>query len=77
MPDSTAMVISDENNREDICKFIEWRIGEKMRERQLTEKKGGLRDIKSKLNKADCMLVQHLLRTANSRITNVQEGFYG
>ena len=61
IPDSIAVVISDENNREDIRRFIEWRIGEKMRERLLTEKKSLLQDIKSKLNeKADRMSVQHL-----------------
>jgi hypothetical protein len=61
IPGSVAVVISDENNREDICKFIEWRIEEKMRERQLTENKSLLQDIKSKLNeKADRMSVQHL-----------------
>jgi len=61
IPDSIAVVISDENNREDIRRFIEWRIGEKMRERQLTEKKSLLQDVKSKLNeKADRMSVQHL-----------------
>ena len=61
IPDSIAVVISDENNREDIRRFIEWRIGEKMRERLLTEKKSLLQDIKNKLNeKADRMSVQHL-----------------
>jgi uncharacterized protein (DUF1330 family) len=75
---SIAIVMSDEDNREDICRFIEWRIGEKMRERQLTEKKSVLRDIKRKLNeKADRMLVQHFLRTAKLRITNARKGFYG
>lgn len=75
---SIAIVISDEDNRDDICRFIDWRIGEKMRERQLTEKESVLQDIKRKLNeKADRMLVQHLLRTARLRITNVREGFYG
>jgi hypothetical protein len=59
---STAIVISDEDNREDICRFIEWKIGEKMRERRLTEKESVLEDIKNKLNeKADRMSVQHLL----------------
>jgi hypothetical protein len=78
IPSSIAIVISDEDNREDICRFIEWRIGEKMSERQLTEKESVLQDIKSKLNeKADRMSVQHLLRTASSRITNIREGFYG
>jgi hypothetical protein len=75
---SIAVVISDEDNKEDICRFIEWRIEEKMRERQLTEKESVLQDIKNKLNeKADRMSVQHLLRTENSRITNIREGFYG
>jgi KAP family P-loop domain len=58
IPGSIAVVISDENNREDICRFIEWRIEEKMRERQLTEKKSLLQDVKRKLNeKADRMSV--------------------
>jgi hypothetical protein len=75
---SIAIVISDEGNRDDICRFIDWRIEEKMRERQLTEKESVLQDIKRKLNeKADRMLVQYLLRTAKLRITNVREGFYG
>jgi hypothetical protein len=75
---SVAIVISDEDNREDICRFIEWRIGEKTRERQLTEKESVLQDIKNELNeKADRMLVQHLLRTAKPCSTNVREGFYG
>ena len=78
IPGSTAVVISDENNREDIRRFVEWGIEEKMRERQLTEKKSLLQDIKRKLNeKADRMSVQHLSRTAESSITNVREGFYG
>jgi hypothetical protein len=59
---SIAVVISDEDNREDISRFIEWRIREKMRERQLTEKESVLQGIKSELNeKADRMSVQHLL----------------
>jgi hypothetical protein len=65
IPGAITVVISDKNNREDIRRFIEWRIEEKMRERQLTEKKGLLQDIKRKLNeKADRMSVQHLSRTA-------------
>jgi len=56
IPDSIAVVISDENNRQDIRRFIEWRIGEKMREKQLTEKESVLQDIKNKLDeKADRM----------------------
>jgi hypothetical protein len=61
IPGAITVVISDKNNREDIRRFIEWRIEEKMQERQLTEKKGLLQDIKRKLNeKADRMSVQHL-----------------
>jgi hypothetical protein len=72
IPDSIAVVISDENNREDIRRFIEWRIGEKMRERQLTEKKSLLQDIRSRLNeKADRMSVQYYDKPQNSHITNV------
>ena len=53
---STAIVISDEDNREDICRFIEWRIEEKMRERQLTEDESVLQEIKRELtDKADRM----------------------
>jgi hypothetical protein len=64
IPGAITVVISDKNNREDICRFIEWRMEEKMRERQLTEKKSLLQDIKRKLNeKADRMSVQHLSRT--------------
>lgn len=58
MPDAVAIVVSDGSNGEDISKYIEWRIEEKMRERQLTEKQSVLEDIKTKLNeKADQMLV--------------------
>jgi hypothetical protein len=66
IPSSKRLVISDEDNRGDICRFIEWKIGEKMRERRLTEKESVLEEIKSRLNeKADRMSVQHLLlRTA-------------
>jgi hypothetical protein len=78
IPDSIAVVISDEDNREDIRRFIEWKIEEKMREKQLTEKESVLQDIKRKLNeKADRMSVQHLIQIANLRITNIQAGFYG
>jgi len=56
IPDSVTIVISDESNREDISRYIEWRIEEKMRERQLTEKQSVVEDIKRKLNeKADHM----------------------
>ena len=59
--DSIAICISNEDNREDIHRFIEWRIEEKMLEKQITEKECVLQDIKSKLNeRADRMLVQHL-----------------
>lgn len=55
---SAAVVILGEDTRDDIRRFIEWRIEEKMRERQLTEKESVLQDIKNKLNeKADRMLV--------------------
>jgi hypothetical protein len=75
---SISIVISDKDNRDDICRFIEWRMEEKMRERRLTEKESVLQEIKRKLNeKADRMLVQHIFRTAKSRITNVREGFCG
>jgi hypothetical protein len=51
----------EEYHREDIRKFINWKIEEKMRERKLTENERVLQDIKSKLNeRADRMLVQYL-----------------
>ena len=54
--DCIAIVISDEGNREDIRRFIEWRIEEKMRERQLTEDESVLQAIKRELtDKADRM----------------------
>jgi hypothetical protein len=78
IPDSIAVVISDEDNREDIRRFIEWKIEAKMREKQLTEKESVLQDVKRELNeKADHMSVQHSLQIANSRITDIQAGFYG
>ena len=61
IPDSIAICISNEDNREDIHRFIDWRIEEKMLEKQITEKECVLQDIKSKLNeRADYMSVQHL-----------------
>jgi hypothetical protein len=61
VPGSTAIRISNEDHKEDIRRFIDWRIEEKMRERQLTEKESVLQEIKSKLNeRADRMLVQYL-----------------
>ena len=61
IPDSIAICISNKDNREDIHRFIEWRIEEKMLEKQITEKECVLQDIKSKLNeRADRMSVQHL-----------------
>lgn len=61
IPDSIAICISNEDNRGDIHRFIEWRIEEKMLEKQITEKESVLQDIKSKLNeRADRMSVQHL-----------------
>lgn len=64
IPGSVAIRISNEDNKEDIRRFIEWRIEEKMRERQLTEKESVLQEIKSKLNeRADHMLVHYFLIT--------------
>ncbi len=79
IPGSITVVISDENNREDICRFIEWRIEEKMRERQLTEKKSLLRDIKRKLNeKADRMSVQTLVKNRRAHtILMFEKDFMG
>ena len=60
IPDSIAICISNEDNREDIHRFIKWRIEEKILEKQITEKECVLQDIKRKLNeRADRMLVQH------------------
>ena len=56
IPESVALVISEEDTREDIRRFIDWRIEEKMRERCLTERESVLQDIKHELNeKADRM----------------------
>lgn len=53
---STTLRISNDDNKEDIREFIEWRLQTKMRERHLTESECVLRDIKSKLNeRADLM----------------------
>ena len=58
VPGSNMIRILEEYHREDIRKFINWKIEEKMRERKLTENKSVLQDIKSKLNeRADRMLV--------------------
>ena len=66
IPDSNMIRISEEHHKEDIRKFINWKIEEKMRERKLTEDKRVLRDIKSKLNeRADRMLVQYLRSITN------------
>lgn len=50
MADSITLRISNDDNKEDIRKFIEWRLEEKMLERRLTENEYVLRDIQSKLN---------------------------
>lgn len=69
IPGSIVICISEEGSRKDIRKFIEWKIEEKMRERQLTESESVLQDIKNKLNgKADCMSVQHLWQNPNSSL---------
>lgn len=53
---STTIVVSEENTRDDIRRFIQWRIEEKMHERQLTETESVLQDIKTKLDeRADQM----------------------
>ena len=55
---SSTINISYEDAKEDIRKFVNWKIEEKMHERQLTEDKGLLRDIKTILvDKADRMFV--------------------
>jgi hypothetical protein len=50
IPGSITIEISNEDVREDIHTYIEDRIKEKMLERQLTENKEVLEDIKTKLN---------------------------
>jgi len=58
IPGSNTIRISEEYHKEDIRKFINWKIEEKTRERKLTEDERVLQDIKSKLNeRADRMLV--------------------
>lgn len=57
---SATIRVSNEDSKGDIYRFIEWRINEKMQERQLTEDENVLQDVKSKLNeRADRMLVQY------------------
>ena len=66
IPGSNTIRILEEHHKQDIRKFINWRIEEKMRERKLTEDKRVLRDIKRKLNgRADRMLVQYLRLITN------------
>ena len=56
IPGSSLVYISNNDAKEDICKFVEWKVEEKMHERQLTEDKSLLRDVKTTLvDKADCM----------------------
>ena len=58
IPGSNTIRISEEHHKEDIRKFINWKIEEKMRERKLTDDERVLQDIKNKLNeRADRMLV--------------------
>ena len=66
IPGSNMIRILEEYHKEDIRKFINWKIKEKMRERKLTEDARVLQDIKSKLNeRADRMLVQYLRSITN------------
>ena len=56
IPGSSTMSISHGDAKRDICKFIEWRIGEKEYERQLTENLELLQDVKQALlERADRM----------------------
>ena len=56
IPRTAAIHISEEDIKEDIQDFVEWKISEKTQERQLTEKTAVLEDIKRTLiNKADRM----------------------
>lgn len=50
IPGSLAIHVSNESNGEDIRKFIEWKIANKMRERQLTEDDTVFNVIKKELN---------------------------
>lgn len=53
---SVEIPISSSDTVDDIRRFIEWKIAEKMRERQLTEDKAMLSEVKRSLNdKADRM----------------------
>lgn len=63
---SATIKISTETSKEDIRKFIDWRIKRKTLERKLTEREYVLNEIKRKLaDKADRMLVL-LLQVPNS-----------
>jgi hypothetical protein len=54
--DSTELPISSSDTLDDIRRFIDWKIDEKMRERPLTESKDMLTEVKRRLNeKADRM----------------------
>ncbi|KAK2793669.1 hypothetical protein FQN51_001181 [Onygenales sp. PD_10] len=58
IPGSIRISIADEDNSEDINNFINWKIEEKMLERQLTEDESVLQEIKNELNKrADRMIL--------------------
>ncbi|KAK2807307.1 hypothetical protein FQN50_005461 [Emmonsiellopsis sp. PD_5] len=58
IPGSILIHIADGDNKEDINNFINWKIEEKMLERQLTEDESVLQEIKNELNKgADRMIL--------------------
>ncbi|KAK2791301.1 hypothetical protein FQN52_004978 [Onygenales sp. PD_12] len=58
IPGSIRIRIADGDNSEDINNFINWKIEEKMLERQLTEDESVLQEIKNELNKrADRMIL--------------------
>ena len=62
IPGSSSINISYEDAKEDICKFVKWKIKEKIHERRITEDESLLRDIKTTLvDKADRMSVNHYL----------------
>lgn len=62
IPDSSTIYISQEYIKDDIREFVERKIEDKMRERQLTEQENLVRDIKETLIElADRMLVLDLV----------------
>ncbi|KAL2825893.1 nucleoside phosphorylase domain-containing protein [Aspergillus pseudoustus] len=58
VPLAVTISIADQGDDNDICRFINWKIGEKSQDRPLTEDAALLQDVKAKLlRKADYMFL--------------------